>query len=152
MPVAWRIVKKRHAATAFTGDGAAKTGGRWNSRGVPVVYASATLSLATLEILVHLNPVVYFDYVAFRIEFDDALMTKLRPAALPKDWRAEPPSPATQHLGDDWVRKSQSPILAVPSVIVPLETNYLINPNHPDYKKIKIAKPEPFRIDARLTR
>ena len=74
MPEAWRIVKAKHAATAFSGEGAAKTGGRWNSRGVPVVYASSTKSLAALETLVHLNPPVPFKYVAFRLQFDAALV------------------------------------------------------------------------------
>jgi len=67
MPEAWRIVKAKHAATAFSGEGAAKTGGRWNSRGVPVVYASSTKSLAALETLVHLNPPMPFKYVVFRL-------------------------------------------------------------------------------------
>src|SRR5258705_349554 len=74
MPEAWRIVKAKHAATAFSGEGAARTGGRWNSRGVPVVYTSSTKSLAALESLVHLNPPVLFKYVAIRIQFDDALI------------------------------------------------------------------------------
>ncbi len=65
MPEAWRIVKEKHAASAFSGEGAAKTGGRWNSRGVPVVYASATKALAALETLVHLNPPVPFQYSPF---------------------------------------------------------------------------------------
>lgn len=65
MPEAWRIVKEKHAASAFSGEGAAKTGGRWNSRGVPVVYASATKALAALETLVHLNPPVPFQYKSF---------------------------------------------------------------------------------------
>jgi RES domain-containing protein len=77
MPEAWRIVKEKHVGAAFSGEGAAKTGGRWNSRGVPVVYTSSTKSLAALETLVHLNPPVLFKYVAFRLEFDDALVEQV---------------------------------------------------------------------------
>jgi hypothetical protein len=77
MPVAWRIVKERHATTAFSGDGAAQAGGRWNSRGIRVVYASGSLALAALETLVHLNPPVPFRFVTFRIEFDPGLVETL---------------------------------------------------------------------------
>ena len=74
MPEAWRIVKEKHAAAAFSGEGAARNGGRWNSRGVRLIYTSSTESLAALETLVHLNPQMPFKYVAIRIKFDDALV------------------------------------------------------------------------------
>lgn len=148
MPQAWRIVKEKHAATAFSGEGAAMAGGRWNSRGVPVVYASSTLSLAALESLVHLNPPVLFKYVAFPIEFDAAFVASL--AALPGDWAIEPPGPLSKATGDAWVRAGESAVLAVPTVIIPAETNYLLNPAHPDFKKISIGKPRPFAFDRRL--
>lgn len=145
---AWRIVKEKHAATAFSGEGAAIAGGRWNSRGVRVVYASSTLSLAALESLVHLNPPVLFKYVAFQIEFPDDLITS--PRSLPGDWALEPPSPSSKAIGDVWARAGQSAVLAVPTVIVPVETNYLLNPLHPDFKKISIGRPQPFAFDPRL--
>ena len=150
MPEAWRIVKAKHAATAFSGEGAAKTGGRWNSRGVPVVYASGTKSLAALEILVHLNPPVPFQYVAFRLQFDAALVENIPLNRLPADWRVEPPPPSTKAIGDAWVREVRSAVLALPSVIVPGELNYLLNPVHPAFKKISIGKPERFAFDPRL--
>ena len=150
MPEAWRIVKERHAATAFSGEGAAKTGGRWNSRGVPVVYASSTKSLAVLETLVHLNPPVPFKYVAFRLQFDDALIENVPLNRLPANWRIEPPPPSTKAIGDAWVREARSAVLALPSVIVPGELNYLINSAHPSFKKISIRKPERFAFDPRL--
>jgi len=150
MPEAWRIVKKKHAATAFSGKGAASTGGRWNSRGVAVVYTSSTRSLAALENLVHLNPPVQFHYVLFRIEFPAALIEHFPPKALPGNWRKEPPPPAAQKIGDAWVREARSAVLALPSVIVSGEPNYLLNPAHPDFKKITICKPERFSFDPRL--
>jgi RES domain-containing protein len=150
MPEAWRIVKAKHAATAFSGDGAAKTGGRWNSRGVPVIYASSTKSLAALETLVHLNPPVPFKYVAFRLQFDAALVDNVPLNRLPADWRVEPPPPSTKAIGDAWVREVRSAVLALPSVIVPGELNYLLNPAHPAFKKISISKPEGFIFDPRL--
>jgi len=150
MPEAWRIVKAKHAATAFSGDGAAKTGGRWNSRGVPVVYASSTKSLAALETLVHLNPPVPFKYVAFRLQFDATLVENVPLNRLAADWRVEPPPPSTKAIGDAWLREVRSAVLALPSVIVPGELNYLLNPAHPAFKKISIGKPERFVFDPRL--
>jgi len=149
MGEAWRIVKEKHAATAFTGKGADQSGGRWNSRGVFLVYTSCTKSLATLESLVHLNPPVIFKYVAFPVNFDDALAEIYPVKHLPADWRTEPPPPATKAIGDDWVKAARSAVLALPSVITG-DTNYLLNPAHPDFKKIAIGKPEPFTFDTRL--
>jgi RES domain-containing protein len=150
MPEAWRIIKEKHAATAFSGESARLFGGRWNSRGVPVVYTSSTCSLAALESLVHLNPSVPFNYVAIRLEFDDALLETVRPKALPADWRVEPPPPSTKAIGDAWVRGGRAAVLAVPSAIIPAEPNYLLNPAHPDFKKISLSKPSPFAFDPRL--
>ena len=150
MPEAWRIVKAKHVATAFSGEGAAKTGGRWNSRGVAVVYTSASRSLAALETLVHLTPPVMFRYKIICIEFIDELLEQMKVDDLPLDWRVEPPPPSTKQLGDAWVRSSRSAILAVPSVIIPDEFNYLLNPAHADFEKIAVGKPADFTFDPRL--
>jgi RES domain-containing protein len=147
---AWRIVKEKHAATAFSGEGAAKSGGRWNSRGVAVVYSSSTKSLATLESLVHLSPPVIFKYVAFALSFDEGVVESFPTGNLPADWRSEPPPPSTKAIGDEWVKSSRSAVLAVPSIIITSETNYLINPAHPHFTTIKIGGPEPFTFDSRL--
>jgi RES domain-containing protein len=150
MPEGWRIVRAKHAATAFSGEGAARTAGRWNSRGVPVVYTSSTKSLAALEILVHLNPPVSFKYVAIRIRFSEALTEKFARGKLPAGWREEPPPSSTKQIGDAWVLEARSAVLVLPSVIIPGEPNYLLNPAHPDFKKISISKPERFSFDSRL--
>jgi RES domain-containing protein len=150
MPEAWRIVKEKHAAAAFSGKGASEYGGRWNSRGVPVVYTSCTKALAALESLVHLNPSVHFKYVAVRIKFDDTLVEILPAKSLPADWQTEPPPPSTKAIGDAWVRRPRSAVLALPSVIISGELNYLLNPAHPDFKRISIGKPDPFTFDPRL--
>ena len=147
---AWRIVKEKRAATAFSGKGAADHGGRWNSLGVPVVYTSGFKALAALENLVHLNPPVRFQYVAIRVVFDVALVERFPLKKLPTDWQLEPPPPATQRIGDVWVREARSAVLALPSVIIPSEPNYLINPAHPDFKQVSIGPPEPFAFDPRL--
>jgi RES domain-containing protein len=147
---AWRIVKEVHAGTAFSGEGAVRVGGRWNSRGTLMVYTSATQSLALLESLVHLNPTFLFRYAVIGLEFPGSALEILRHDKLPPDWTSEPPATASKRLGDQWVREGRSAVLAVPSVLVRSEINYLINPAHPDFAKIKISKPEPFSLDPRL--
>ena len=142
------MVKEKHAATAFLGEGAWLYGGRWNSAGTSVVYTSGSQALAALESLVHLNPPVIFKYLAIPIEFDDPLVEKV--AALPADWTEEPPPPATKAIGDLWVKEARSAVLELPSVIILGEPNYLLNPAHPDFQKIIIGKPQPFSFDPRL--
>ena len=149
MKQAWRIVKEKHAATAFNGEGARLYGGRWNPAGTSVVYTSGSQALAALELLVHLNPPVIFKYAVIPIQFDDALVEKV--AALPADWTDEPPPPATKSIGDLWVREARSAVLELPSVIIPGESNFLLNISHPDFKSITLGKPEPFFFDSRLT-
>jgi RES domain-containing protein len=144
----WRIVKKKYAATAFDGEGARLFGGRWNSRGTRVVYVSSTRSLAALETLVHLNPPVLFEFGPNAIELDHRLIKKA--PTLPLDWKEEPPGPSSQKIGDLWVTEARSVALELPSAIVPGESNYLLNPAHPDFKACVIRAPEPFSFDPRL--
>jgi len=146
----WRIVKERHAATAFDGEGALRVGGRWNSPGVRMVYASESKSLAALETLVHLNPPVIFKYAAIAIEFDEGLVEMIDASNLPTDWTQEPPSRTTQIIGDQWVKEARSAVLELPSIIIPSESNFLLNPAHPDFAKIAIGKPGTFSFDPRL--
>jgi RES domain-containing protein len=150
MPSAWRIVKAPHADRAFTGEGAWRTGGRWNSPGVPMVYASEHKSLAVLEILVHLDPQDASHYRTFRIAFDEALVERLPIERLPPGWREEMPARAARQMGDAWARENRSAVLAVPSVLIPEELNFLLNPRHPDFTKIKIEKPTDYTFDPRL--
>lgn len=147
---AWRIVKAKRAATAFDGEGAWLFGGRWNSPGTRMIYTSATLSLAALESLVHLTPPIPFKYAAIPVEFDGSLIETLPASALPSDWTAEPPSPSTKILGDRWMTEARSAVLEVPSVIIQGEPNYLLNPAHRDFRKVRIGKPVPFAFDPRL--
>lgn len=147
----WRIVMEEQSATAFNGEGARLFGGRWNSAGVSVVYAAEHLSLAALETRVHIDQIrMKKRYVGFGIAFNDSLVKTLHVSDLPKDWRQEPPHPSLQVIGDRWVKSGDSVILAVPSVIIPQELNLLINPLHPDFKKIVIGKPNAFIFDPRL--
>lgn len=152
MITAWRIVKDKYLASAFTGEGASRTGGRWNSRGVWVVYTSSSRALAALENLVHLNPPVQFRYSAIPLQIPENEVEHLPASALPPEWRAHPAPPGTRRLGDDWVRQFRSAALEVPSVIIPGESNFLLNPAHPGFQKIVTGPPEPFVFDPRLLR
>ena len=153
MPRAWRLVKARHAARAFDGEGARLHGGRWNSPGTRVVYVSSSRSLAALELLVHLEIAEALEhYVVIEVRIPTQSITRLDPRRLPPDWRSDPPPAALRALGDAWVRAARSVALEVPSVVVPEEANYLLNPAHPSFRRIAIGKPQPFRYDTRLAR
>lgn len=151
MPVAWRIVKAKRSATAFDGEGARRSGGRWNSVGIPMVYTSATISLAILEILVHLeDSSVLPHYSVLSVEFDAAQVTNLDPAMLSFNWR-DPMAPVElQQRGDAWMQAQRSLILRLPSVIVPSETIYLLNPRHPDFASLTFGPPQALEFDPRL--
>ena len=148
---AFRIVKKRHALTAFTGDGAREYGGRWNLPGTPVVYAAQTRALAALEALAHYAGAERrIAFVTFPIEVPDKLVARLAPHRLPADWRSEVPSRATQQLGSEWQAGGDSVALLVPSVLIPQEFCVLLNPQHRDTRKVTMGFPAPFEFDERL--
>jgi RES domain-containing protein len=151
--VAWRIIKAKHASTAFSGEGARLFEGRWNSSGVRMVYCSEHLSLAALEILVHTRPLmVPGKFRAFHVAWDNALMISVKESELPRGWNAEPPGPASKRIGNEWIKNAGSAVLALPSVIVPLERTFLLNPHHSDFRKIKIIDSGDFVLDPRLPR
>jgi RES domain-containing protein len=148
----WRISKRRYADTAFSGEGARRVGGRWNSRGQGMVYTSGTLSLAALEVFVHMEVEDVATMLAY-IQVDVPTEVKieyLEVAQLPPDWRNIPAPAILATMGDDWFRSGSTAILAVPSVVIPLEYNYLINPSHPDFVKLTVELPQPFELDPRL--
>jgi RES domain-containing protein len=151
MSKAWRIVKTRYAAAAFDGEGARRFGGRWSSKGVRVVYTAESVALAVLEVLVHLdNSDVLTSYSLCSAEFDDSLVERLDRSALPANWRDYPAPAELQRIGDEWVASGTSAVLEVPSVIVETESNYLLNPAHPDFTSLKLGTPGPFEFDPRL--
>jgi RES domain-containing protein len=151
MATGWRIVKSRHASTAFDGEGARLYGGRWNSPGTRMVYTSSTISLAVLEVLVHLQKAnLLSSYSLIAARFDDAFVESLDRSMLPDGWRSYPAPSELQRIGDEWVRSQRSAVLEVPSVIVERESNYLLNPAHPDFSSVVIREPEPFTFDERL--
>jgi RES domain-containing protein len=147
----WRITKHKHFATAFSGGGARKYGGRWNSPGTAIVYTAGTQSLAALEMLVHLDSAgLLQDYILIGVEIEESSIQNLDRAKLPDDWRTDPPPPALRKIGDEWVAGVTSVALRVPSALVPDESNVLVNPAHSDFAKLVIGKPISFSFDTRL--
>jgi RES domain-containing protein len=149
----WRLCRKKHAA--FDGEGARLAGGRWNRRGTAVVYTSSTLSLALLEYFVNLGAVAHApsDLVSVAAEVPDGLaVSSIDLAALPRGWRRYPAPETLAEIGTQWVEQRTTAVLSVPSAVVPQERNYLINPAHPDFRRITIGRPEPFPLDARMGR
>jgi RES domain-containing protein len=150
---AWRIVKARHAANAFDGEGARLEGGRWNSPGSPMVYTAGSAALAALEMLVHLGRAATLpSYVLIACSFDDALVTRLDRSRLPPHWRSYPALPDLQRLGDEWLKSHASAVFEVPSAVIPSEPNYLLNPRHRDFASVVQSAPQPFEFDLRLLR
>lgn len=148
---AWRIVKARHTANAFDGEGARVDGGRWNSPGTPVVYASQSAALAALELLVHLRRGSFLAaYVLIPCAVDNALCTQLDRRRLPKNWRSYPALAELQLIGDDWVKRDTSAVLEVPSAVIETASNYLLNPHHADFHVIRVMDPQSFGLDVRL--
>ncbi len=154
MPEAYRLAKRKYAPdvwSAMNGRGAWESGGRYNSAGTTLVYASATLSLATLEIVVNTDrEFVLPAFVLCRLEFEESLVKTLDPGLLPESWRDSPPPFSVQSIGDTWVREARSAILRVPSAIIPQESSYLVNPAHEDYPRLYVSEPEPYEFDPRL--
>jgi RES domain-containing protein len=150
MVTSWRVVKQRFAGWAFDGEGARVWGGRWNSAGRAVVYTSATTSLGLLEKLVHTDAGLLPFYVSFPVTFDADLVGFVEPGKFPDSWRSLPAPFELQRIGNEWVDSMRSCILEVPSVIVPHESNYILNPNHHDFDSIEIGEPIGLDIDQRL--
>lgn len=149
----WRICRRRYAAEAASGEGARLYGGRWNSRGVRVVYASSSLALAAVETFVNLEPnLTPKDPVSIEGDIPDAVeIARVDPEALPAKWD-QTRDESLRQVGDDWIRTGRTVALLVPSAAIRGEWNMLLNPTHPDFSKVKFREPEPFEFDVRMFR
>lgn len=149
---AFRLVSPRWASTALSGEGARKFGGRWNSPGHPAVYLAESRALGALELLVHLTTpdTRSKPFVLIQVTLPDKDVDTIEATSLPADWNISPPTRASMSIGDDWLARNQSLALRVPSVIVPEETNLLLNISHPKMREVTITAERRFRFDARL--
>ncbi len=146
-------MKTKHLATAWSGSGAQLYGGRWNPPGKPVVYLATSISLAILEIMVHLQSSLLLQaYTLLSIDVPDEMLPSLDTSALNTDWKDPSPPDSTQNLGEAWLLAGESVGLRVPSVIVPSEFNAIMNPQHADFAALlETVKTEAMIFDPRLT-
>lgn len=152
MPTVWRLVTARFVASAFSGEGARLYGGRWNLKGVPALYTAGSQALAMLEMLVQDEP-LRARYVMIPARIPSSVrIERVKPGQLPSDWRDLAAREQLQAIGSDWARSKSSAVLAVPSAVVPAETNYLLNPLQRDFAKIRAGSPEDLLTDLRLRR
>ncbi|MER2998811.1 RES family NAD+ phosphorylase [Pontibacter populi] len=149
--IVYRLSRARFAKD-LSGKGAELAGGRWNSKGTPMLYTSDSIALCTVEVAVHMPlGIVPFDYQLIQIQIpDDIGITELSEAKLPTDWKSFPHSNATQVIGDEFIVEHEKLVLKVPSAAVQGTCNYLVNPRHPDFPKVTIVGIEPFEFDKRL--
>jgi RES domain-containing protein len=150
----FRIEREKYLSTTLKGIGAALSEGfRWNSANTNLVYTAESRALATLEIAVHLDLTSDLPTDRFYVELfipDEIEIFDLPLESLPEGWDSKPPLLETQYIGDDFVLQKEALVLRVPSSIIPQEHNYLINPQHPEIKKIKIISTEKLVFDHRL--
>lgn len=147
----WRICHKKYSNSAFSGEGAKLYGGRFNSEGFAAVYTSGSLSLALLEILVRTNDRAFFE--ACTLFYADIPASGIYEATfgdLPAGWDNIPHGSHSQKFGDNWLKSKTELALKVPSVVVPVEHNYILNPNHPDFNRMKTSSADKLPLDKRL--
>ena len=146
----WRVCPAETGECAYDGSGALKEPGRWHEQGTRIVYASASLALASLEFFVGLDSRFSGELVAVPAEVPDDLIESLVESLLPEGWNRTPSPEQARQVGTEWVRASRGAVLAVPSELVAHERNYLLNPGHPEFRRIRIFPPEPFAYDERM--
>jgi RES domain-containing protein len=135
----------------MSGSGAYRRGGRWNSQGRAVVYMSESLSLCVLESLVHMVKVPMLrNFKSIWVDIPEPLIHTLKQKDLPPSWKAVPAPHETKQIGDRWFDVKVSPVLKVPSTVVPDEWNFVLNPMHPDFNELKIGQFHDFEFDERL--
>ena len=147
----FRLAKQKYSDD-LSGIGAKLTGGRWNNKGTKILYTSDSRALCTAEIAVHM-PVglIPKDYFLITLEMPDKIsLTQIDSKSLPKKWMDFPYSSITQKIGEDFISKGEFLILKVPSAVVQGDYNYLINPFHKDFDKVRLISKEKFNFDERL--
>jgi len=148
--ILYRIVKCNYADD-LSGTGARLFGGRWNSEGKPAVYLASSRSLAVLEVLVHLPPLMIPDnYCLVEIEVPNDSFEALAFKDLPATWKDISPPIELKLIGDQFLKREKQLLLRLPSAIVPAEFNFMLNPRHPLMKDVKILATQPFDFDGRL--
>lgn len=148
--VVYRISKENYIKD-LTGIGAKSVGGRWNFKGIGVLYASSTISLCMLECLAHF-PVAFApkDMALAKIEVPDNSIQIIDVNDLPENWQDVPSPKILKEIAYKWIKEQKYLILKVPSIIVPQEYNYIINPTHPEFENVKLKAVDAFCFDGRV--
>jgi len=148
----WQICRKPYVDTALDGIGGMYTSGRWHSKGNPIVYTASSAALAALEVLVHVDPLTApADLRLLAIELPDDLSAEvLEPITLPQGWHSVPAPAALQTIGSSWLTSGRTAALNVPSAVITVERNFLLNPRHPEVQRVRILSDEAFSFDTRL--
>jgi RES domain-containing protein len=148
------VLRAAYARTPFDGEGAYRYGGRWSSPGTRLAYASEHQSLAMLEYFVHLDPEDAPDDLVLATADvpDNVSRERMKTSDLPAHWREIPAPPGLAQIGDEFVKEAENCLLLVPSALAVNENNWLINPQHPEFKRITVNPPEPLRYDSRMFR
>lgn len=148
----FRLSRKPFSRNPLDGRGGLFASGRWHTSSRLICYASESLALASLEVLVHCDlDLVPPDLVAIEISVPDSVsLEELGEHALPRSWRRYPAPAALQRLGNAWLDRGSACVLRVPSAVIPSESNFLINPVHPDVRKLRVTAKSAFRFDPRL--
>lgn len=150
MLTVWRLTTARRLKSAFSGEGARLYGGRWNPKGVPLVYTAQSQALAVLEMMVQ-DEALAARYAMIPAQVPDAVaIERVDARSLPAGWRSMRHLETLREIGGEWARSRRSAVLAVPSAVIPAEINFLLNPLHPEFRRIRIGKPAAFRLDPRL--
>lgn len=145
----WRICSQKYQATAFSGVGGLYVSGRWHPQGQKIIYTAESLALASLEIFVHMES-DRISLVAIKAWLPEELeIEEVKKNQLPDNWQETSAYPLLQKIGQDWLSNCRTPILKVPSSIVPVEYNYLLNPQHRDLKVV-LEPPMQFKFDSRM--
>ncbi|MEY2831877.1 MAG: hypothetical protein RLZZ574_1135 [Cyanobacteriota bacterium] len=145
----WRICSRKYQSSAFSGIGGLYVPGRWHFQGHKMIYTSESLALASLEIFVHLESSIA-PLVAIKAHLPKKLeVHEVKLLDLPINWQDVASYSLLQKIGQDWLTSRRTPILKVPSAIVPVENNYLFNPEHPEFK-VDLEPPVQFKFDQRM--
>jgi len=134
----------------LNGTGAASFSGRWHNKGTYILYTAASPSLALLESVVHISNIVTVNYCMICLKIPEDSITKINPNELPENWFANPSPDIIKNIGDHFVFNNRFLALQLPSAIMPEESNYLLNPNHPLFKQVKVVYKRSLEVDKRL--
>lgn len=150
MPWLWRLYRAEYGP-GLDGIGGTFADGRWHTRGARVVYFGASAAIVVVERLAHTDPDLLPDDLRLACFESPQIISAVKAdevSSLPENWIQD--EDATRRIGGEWLRRRSSPLLLIPSAILPEESNYLLNAQHPEAGRLHVISERPFSFDARL--